>query len=415
MTFPTNTPVPEESSDGVVMVLNAGSSSLKFALYRNGRAGEWQPLCRGQIEGIGTSPQMSAKDADGSHLSVPALDAGVRDVDAALAELSDWLRTSFAGARIIGVGHRVVHGGPNHARPVIVTPAVLEELRKLEPLAPLHQPHNLRAIEAVARAPAGRAAGGLLRHELSSRAAGRRRTGAAAAEIRDGRRAALRFPRPVVRVHRLGAAAGRARRSPPAASSSRIWAVAPASAPCRTGAAWTARSASPRSTACAWARGRAPRSGRRPVPLPGARAVGQGSGDDALQAVGAARHSGHQQRHARPAGERREPAARLAVDYFVYRAAQARSARWPPCSADSMRWCSPPASASTRWRSGAGSARRRAGWAWNWTRRRTRARDRGFPRREQGVGLGDPDQRGTDDRPARRARLLGVGKSENLR
>jgi acetate kinase len=94
---------------------------------------------------------MSAKDADGSHLAVPPLDAGVRDVDAALAGLSEWLRASFADARIIGVGHRVVHGGAHHAQPVIVTPAVLEELRKLEPLAPLHQPYNLRAIEAVAQ------------------------------------------------------------------------------------------------------------------------------------------------------------------------------------------------------------------------------------------------------------------------
>jgi acetate kinase len=135
----------------VVLVLNAGSSSLKFALYPCVGALAWQAVGRGQIEGIGSTPRMSAKAADGSMLPVPALAATLADGRAALALLAEWLNETFAGTRIVGVGHRVVHGGPDHGSPVVVTPAILDELRKLEPLAPLHQPFNLGAIDVVAQ------------------------------------------------------------------------------------------------------------------------------------------------------------------------------------------------------------------------------------------------------------------------
>ena len=134
----------------VVLVLNAGSSSLKFAMYASAGALAWQAVGRGQIEGIGTTPRMSAKAADGSMLPVPGRATTLADGPAALALLAEWLNETFAGARIVGVGHRVVHGGPDHGSPVVVTPAILDELRKLEPLAPLHQPYNLGAIDAVA-------------------------------------------------------------------------------------------------------------------------------------------------------------------------------------------------------------------------------------------------------------------------
>jgi acetate kinase len=68
----------------------------------------------------------------------------------AFTALTAWLRQRYGGARVLAVGHRVVHGGARHAAPVVVTPEVIEDLRALEPLAPLHQPHNLAAIEAVA-------------------------------------------------------------------------------------------------------------------------------------------------------------------------------------------------------------------------------------------------------------------------
>ena len=135
--------------DDYALVFNAGSSSLKFCVYRRPVEESWRLEARGQIDGIGTSPRLSAKDDAGTKLADDALDASVRDGRAALGVLADWLRKRYGGARVLGVGHRVVHGGAKYAGPCIVTPDVLEDLRALVPLAPLHQPHNLAAIEAV--------------------------------------------------------------------------------------------------------------------------------------------------------------------------------------------------------------------------------------------------------------------------
>jgi acetate kinase len=137
--------------DEFALVLNAGSSSLKFALFRASAGGDWPVAARGNIEGIGTSPTMSARDGCGSSLPTPKLPGELRDANAALEQVFGWLRERFGGDRILGVGHRVVHGGPRYAAPTIVTPEVLAELRKLVPYAPLHQPYNLAAIEAVAQ------------------------------------------------------------------------------------------------------------------------------------------------------------------------------------------------------------------------------------------------------------------------
>jgi acetate kinase len=101
------------------------------------------------VEGIGTTPRFRARDAAGKVLADQALDDSVRDARGALDALVAWFRTAYAGARVVGVGHRVVHGGARHAGPVVVTPAVLAELRERTPLAPLHQPHNLAAIDAI--------------------------------------------------------------------------------------------------------------------------------------------------------------------------------------------------------------------------------------------------------------------------
>jgi acetate kinase len=131
-----------------VLVLNAGSSSVKFAVY--GRAAEgWRDEVRGQIEGIGTAPKFSAKDAAGQKLVDEKLGADVRDARSALGGLAAWLRKRFPDAKLVGVGHRVVHGGSRHAAPALVTDSVLADLRALVPLAPLHQPHNLAAIDAL--------------------------------------------------------------------------------------------------------------------------------------------------------------------------------------------------------------------------------------------------------------------------
>jgi acetate kinase len=136
--------------DDYAVVLNAGSSSLKFCVYRKPHARGWRLEARGQIEGIATSPRFSAKDGNGARLADQTLDtATVRDGRTALDSLADWLRDRFGGARILGVGHRIVHGGSRFKGPVVVTPEVLQELQRLVPLAPLHQPYNIAAIEAV--------------------------------------------------------------------------------------------------------------------------------------------------------------------------------------------------------------------------------------------------------------------------
>jgi acetate kinase len=136
--------------DSYVIVLNAGSSSLKFSIYRPPESGHWQVASRGQIEGIGTSPRFSAKDGAGAKLIDEELDrAAVRDAPTALDALSGWLRSTYSGARVLGVGHRVVHGGARFSGPTMITAEVVGELRKLVPLAPLHQPHNLAAVDAV--------------------------------------------------------------------------------------------------------------------------------------------------------------------------------------------------------------------------------------------------------------------------
>jgi acetate kinase len=135
--------------DDYALVLNAGSSSVKFCVYRRPISQHWGLEARGQIEGIGTSPRLSAKDAQGGIVAENRLDDWVNDGRAALDALASWLRSKYGGARVLGVGHRVVHGGARFAQPVVVTREILAELYELIPLAPLHQPHNLAAIETV--------------------------------------------------------------------------------------------------------------------------------------------------------------------------------------------------------------------------------------------------------------------------
>jgi acetate kinase len=137
-----------------VVVLNAGSSSLKFCVYGRPAGGAWALAARGQIEGIGTAPHFTARDGHGLDLADEPLDGAVRDARGSLDVLAAWLRRQFPDARVLGVGHRVVHGGADFTGPTVVTPDVVNRLRALVPLAPLHQPHNIAAIEAVsARLP----------------------------------------------------------------------------------------------------------------------------------------------------------------------------------------------------------------------------------------------------------------------
>jgi acetate kinase len=135
--------------DDYALVLNAGSSSLKFCVFRRPPQQGWVIESKGQIEGIGTGPRLSARNAQGTPLADESLGSDVRDGRGAIDALAVWLRSNYGGSRVLGVGHRVVHGGMNYGHPVIVDRKVLADLYQLNALAPLHQPYNLLAIEAV--------------------------------------------------------------------------------------------------------------------------------------------------------------------------------------------------------------------------------------------------------------------------
>ena len=133
--------------DDYALVLNAGSSSLKFCVFQRPSGDAWRLASRGQIEGIGSTPRLSVKDSNDQSLA--KRDLKVADGNEAVEALAVWLRSQYAGARVLGVGHRVVHGGARFKGPTVVNQRVLDELRALIPLAPLHQPYNLAAIEAA--------------------------------------------------------------------------------------------------------------------------------------------------------------------------------------------------------------------------------------------------------------------------
>src|SRR5687768_9385947 len=103
------------------LVLNAGSSSLKFSVYRKPEEENWRLESRGQIEGIGSSPRMIARDAVGEVLVDRNPGPEVTDGRDALDALAAWLRATYPDARVLGVGHRVVHGGAEHSQPTVVT------------------------------------------------------------------------------------------------------------------------------------------------------------------------------------------------------------------------------------------------------------------------------------------------------
>src|ERR1017187_1341021 len=138
-----------------ILVLNAGSSSLKFSVFLDQPHAAPQLALRGQIEGILTRPSFIARDAGGTTLAESELGTATQPGhQGAAGFLLDWLEQRLGGQRLVAAGHRVVHGGLEFSAPVRVSAAVLDALERLGPLAPLHQPHNLAAIRAVAaRAP----------------------------------------------------------------------------------------------------------------------------------------------------------------------------------------------------------------------------------------------------------------------
>jgi acetate kinase len=135
--------------DDYALVLNAGSSSLKFCVFCRPGGAPWQLEERGQIDGIGTVARLSSKDGQGEVLAQNDLSSTVSDGRAAIDALAAWLHSRYGNARVLAVGHRVVHGGTKYDRPVLIARNVLVELYQLIPLAPLHQPYNLAAIERI--------------------------------------------------------------------------------------------------------------------------------------------------------------------------------------------------------------------------------------------------------------------------
>ena len=133
------------ATEPLIGVINAGSSSLKFAFYEGQRR-----VASGEVAGIGQRPTARASTADGKGLVPPNLGptppVSPSDV---LPTLFSWAKETFSGRQLAALGHRVVHGGTQHSRPELVTPELLAELETLIPLAPLHQPHNLNPIRAA--------------------------------------------------------------------------------------------------------------------------------------------------------------------------------------------------------------------------------------------------------------------------
>jgi acetate kinase len=137
-----------------ILVLNAGSSSIKFSLFVD-QGGDPEFALGGQIEGLYVAPRFSVKDAAGTSIGTREWGAGTRlGHDGGIAHLIEFLQGYRNQYHLIAVGHRVVHGGLEYAQPVLVNAQVVAKLEKLVPLAPLHQPHNLAPIRVVEeRAP----------------------------------------------------------------------------------------------------------------------------------------------------------------------------------------------------------------------------------------------------------------------
>mgnify|MGYP005838362777 CR=1 FL=1 len=137
--------------DETILVVNAGSSSIKFELFEVGSGERLSSRLEGQIEGIGVQPRLLATAADGERLADERFEpARVTDVEAAQDVVGAWLAQRLERPPL-AVGHRVVHGGPDYAQPVRLDARVLADLERFVPLAPLHQPNNLAPIRALLR------------------------------------------------------------------------------------------------------------------------------------------------------------------------------------------------------------------------------------------------------------------------
>src|SRR2546429_5758205 len=132
-------------SNDAILVLNAGSSSIKLSVFAE-RVGELALELRGEVEGLYTAPRFLAHDPAGRVVAEKSWGGTTLGHDGAVDYLSDFLKHHLADHRLVAVGHRVVHGGLEYTAPVRVDAATLKALERFIPLAPLHQPHNLAPI-----------------------------------------------------------------------------------------------------------------------------------------------------------------------------------------------------------------------------------------------------------------------------
>lgn len=132
-----------------ILIINAGSSSIKFSVFIS-ESKDLKLQSKGQIEGIGVKPNFVAKNLSGEVLERKEWDNSKEiNHEFLMKFLIDWLNHNLDGAQVISAGHRVVHGGTEFEKPVLLNEEMIAKLEKLIPLAPLHQPHNLAAIKAL--------------------------------------------------------------------------------------------------------------------------------------------------------------------------------------------------------------------------------------------------------------------------
>ena len=137
------------TSTDAILVVNAGSSSLKFQVFEIDPTRALTRLLKGQVDGVGVRPRLRAAKADGSSAVDRTFPADeIPDLSAAIDVTGAWLRETQR-VDLVAVGHRVVHGGPEYSQPVLVTAEVVDRLARYVPLAPLHQPNNLAPIRAI--------------------------------------------------------------------------------------------------------------------------------------------------------------------------------------------------------------------------------------------------------------------------
>ncbi len=143
-----------------ILVVNAGSSSIKFAMFEAGDSGgATRLLYRGLVDRVDAShARFQASDGSGRGLVDSKFEAhGGAGLDhtAMLEAALDWLDSAAGAIDLVAAGHRVVHGGDEFSGPVLIDASVISRLERLIPLAPLHQPHNIEAIRALARSRPG--------------------------------------------------------------------------------------------------------------------------------------------------------------------------------------------------------------------------------------------------------------------